>query len=93
MEFRELSKGDYDHLVDIHMLAFNDFFLTSPGKRGLMTYYKVNLKSSESVAIRALYLKGLSRDDLNNLRKRAKDTYQKYFSRETLAEQWKQIIG
>ena len=46
MIFRKAELRDLDQIVDIHMLAFPDFFLTSLGKSFLKQYYKVYIKYS-----------------------------------------------
>jgi ribosomal protein S18 acetylase RimI-like enzyme len=50
MTIRPAEKSDYKVLADIHVKAFDDFFLTSLGVGFLRAYYKASLKSRESIA-------------------------------------------
>lgn len=49
--FRDLHTNDIESIVDIHLLAFKDFFLTSLGKRFLKAYYKACLNDTESISL------------------------------------------
>jgi len=48
MQFRQVSKSEYNTLANIHFITFHFFFLTSLGKRFLRSYYKACLKSKKS---------------------------------------------
>jgi len=43
---REAKLNDLDQIVDVHFLAFPDFFLTSLGRSFLIQYYKVYINFS-----------------------------------------------
>lgn len=51
---RLLNKQDVNELVDIHIEAFSDFFLTSLGRSFLEVYYKSLIKHREGVAVCAV---------------------------------------
>lgn len=53
MLYKKLSVKELKEIVKIHKSAFPEFFLTSLGDYFLETYYKSNLKNSESVALGA----------------------------------------
>ncbi len=48
---RAISSFDIDRIIEIHMEAFTDFFLTTLGKSFLKTYYKSFISNEEGVAI------------------------------------------
>lgn len=48
---REAKLSDCDKIVEIHLSAFNNFFLTSLGGRFLKTFYRSCIKSDETVII------------------------------------------
>jgi ribosomal protein S18 acetylase RimI-like enzyme len=50
MNIRAADKRDFKIHADIHVKAFDDFFLTSLGVGFLRTYYKASLRSNESIA-------------------------------------------
>jgi ribosomal protein S18 acetylase RimI-like enzyme len=52
--YRLARSEDYPSIAEIHLLAFNDFFLSSLGKSFLRTYYKASLKNEECVAVCAI---------------------------------------
>lgn len=54
MNYRTINKNEYSFLVDIHIKAFKDFFLTSLGRAFLTTYYKACLNNKESIGICAV---------------------------------------
>lgn len=54
IEYRQLKTFEYSSLINVHLLAFKDFFLTCLGAKFLKTYYKSCLKSNESIAICAV---------------------------------------
>jgi len=54
MLYRKVNKSEYRIISEIHLAAFDGFFLTSLGKRFLNTYYKSCLKSNESIAVCAV---------------------------------------
>lgn len=49
--YRDLKSDDLESIVNIHLQAFKDFFLTSLGKRFLKVYYKACLNDTESISI------------------------------------------
>lgn len=51
MNCRVIKQTEYDSLAKIHLLAFNDFFLTTLGYGFLKTYYQACLKNKESIAV------------------------------------------
>lgn len=51
MYYRQVKPLEYFVLTNIHLLAFNDFFLTTLGKSFLNAYYKSCLKSKESINV------------------------------------------
>jgi len=54
MNIRAAVKSDYKTLADIHVKAFDEFFLTSLGVGFMRTYYKASLESKESIAFCAI---------------------------------------
>lgn len=54
MTYRQFKISEYPDIVNIHLLAFNNFFLTTLGSRFLSTYYKACLKSKEIISICAV---------------------------------------
>jgi ribosomal protein S18 acetylase RimI-like enzyme len=54
LKYRVVTKKEYVSLAEIHILAFNDFFLTTLGYSFLKTYYKVALKDKETIAVCAV---------------------------------------
>lgn len=58
MIIRVADKSDFKFLADIHIKAFDDFFLTSLGVNFLQAYYKASLKSKESIAFCATNQEG-----------------------------------
>lgn len=48
---RELHPEEIKEIVDIHLEAFADFFLTSLGKSFLKTYYKTVLRNKKCIAV------------------------------------------
>jgi len=51
MIVREAIPGDCSTLAEIHLKSFNNFFLSSLGKRFLETFYKACTKNPDAVAI------------------------------------------
>lgn len=51
MVVRNLVSDDIESIVDIHLQAFKDFFLSSLGKRFLSVYYKACLNDTGSISI------------------------------------------
>lgn len=51
MKFRLVESSEYISLAKLHLLAFNDFFLTSLGHNFLGTYYQASLKSENTIAV------------------------------------------
>lgn len=51
MYYRDANLSDCDSIVEIHLQSFNNFFLTSLGKRFLRTFYKSCIKSNETVSV------------------------------------------
>jgi ribosomal protein S18 acetylase RimI-like enzyme len=51
MHYRLAKKEEYRKLADIHIQAFDDFFLTSLGYSFLLTYYHSSLKCKDCVAV------------------------------------------
>lgn len=49
MEIRKVQQADIEQVVEIHLKAFQGFFLTSLGKGFLKSYYLSGLKSKETV--------------------------------------------
>lgn len=48
---RELAKNDVNRMVDIHLIAFKGFFLTSLGANFLKTYYSSCLKDKSTISL------------------------------------------
>lgn len=51
MKFRKANLGDCHSLAEIHLKAFQGFFLTTLGKNFLKTYYKASIKSREAIVV------------------------------------------
>lgn len=51
MIVREAIPGDCITLAEIHLKSFNDFFLSSLGKRFLETFYKSCIKNPNAIAV------------------------------------------
>lgn len=51
MKFRRIEIDDCDQIVDLHLLTFKDFFLSSLGASFLKTYYKSCINSENSIGI------------------------------------------
>lgn len=51
MIVREAIQGDCSTLAEIHMKSFNDFFLSSLGKRFLETFYKACIKNPTAISV------------------------------------------
>lgn len=51
VELRDLNVSDVPEIVEVHEKTFSDFFLTSLGKRFLVTYYSATISNKRSVAI------------------------------------------
>lgn len=51
MIVRDAIPGDCNTLSEIHQKSFNDFFLTSLGKRFLGTFYKACIKNPAAIAV------------------------------------------
>lgn len=58
MIYRLVKQTEFDALAKLHLLAFNDFFLTTLGYYFLKTYYRASLKSKDSIAVCAINEKG-----------------------------------
>lgn len=54
MKYREIEINDCDQIVDLHLLTFKSFFLSSLGSSFLRTYYSSCIKSSNSVGVCAV---------------------------------------
>jgi ribosomal protein S18 acetylase RimI-like enzyme len=54
MNITATDKSDYKTLADIHVKAFENFFLTSLGVGFLRAYYKASLKSNETISFCAI---------------------------------------
>lgn len=50
MNIRAADKSDFKILADIHVKAFDDFFLTSLGVGFMRAYYKASLQNRDSIA-------------------------------------------
>lgn len=51
MIVREAIPGDCSKLADIHLKSFNDFFLSTLGKRFLETFYKACIKNPDAISV------------------------------------------
>jgi len=51
MIVRKAIPGDCDTIAEIHLKSFNDFFLSSLGKRFLETFYKACIKNPAAIAV------------------------------------------
>jgi len=51
MIVREAIPGDCSTLAEIHLKSFNDFFLSTLGKRFLETFYKACIKNPGAIAV------------------------------------------
>lgn len=54
MDYRVIQKNEHCHFADIHLDAFNGFFLSSLGKKFLNVYYNAATNSNETIAICAI---------------------------------------
>ena len=53
MRYRPIEVSEYHSLVKLHLMAFDDFFLSTLGYNFLKTYYQACLINKESIAIGA----------------------------------------
>ena len=60
MIVREAIQGDCSTLAEIHMKSFNDFFLSSLGKRFLETFYKACIENPGAISIVCTTEQGMS---------------------------------
>jgi GNAT superfamily N-acetyltransferase len=51
MNYRKAEISDYQSIAETHLKSFNNFFLTSLGKRFLEVFYRSCLKSREAVVV------------------------------------------
>jgi len=60
MIVREAIPGDCITLAEIHLKSFNDFFLSSLGKRFLVTFYKACIENPGAISIVCTTEQGMS---------------------------------